>query len=186
MNAEQDKDLDALLLKAGAGYEAAFRQLYETASPAILAFLVRMLRDRYLAEDVLQESMVIAWNKAQQFDPSLASAKTWITTIARRRALDVIRSRGRRDEVMDAGAQDIRVVLGHDQTPGAETESGRTGDRLAFCFGQLSAEAASCIQLAYLDGLTVSEVAARIDRSLGSVKSWIRRGLVKLRACMQP
>ena len=144
-----------------------------------------MLRDRFLAEDVLQETMVTAWNKARDFDPSLAAAKTWITTIARRRALDLIRSRSRHAEVMDYGAHDIRAVLGQEAGRSAVTESGRTGERLANCMGQLDAEAAACIRLAYLDGLTFREIAESIERSLGTVKSWIRRGLGKLKACMQ-
>ena len=97
----QENELDRLMQRAGAGDEAAFRRFYDATAPAILAFLMRMLRDRFLAEDVLQETMVTAWNKARDFDPSLAAAKTWITTIARRRALDLIRSRSRHAEVMD-------------------------------------------------------------------------------------
>jgi RNA polymerase sigma-70 factor (ECF subfamily) len=181
----QDNELDRLMQRAAAGDDAAFRRFYDATSPAILAFLVRLLRDRFLAEDVLQETMVIAWKKASDFDPSLAAAKTWITTIARRRALDLIRSRSRHAEILDDGARDIRAVLGHEPSRSAETESGRTDERLVYCMGQLNTEAAACIQFAYLDGLTFSEIAAQIERSLGTVKSWIRRGLDKLKACMQ-
>ncbi len=181
----QENELDRLMQRAGAGDEAAFRRFYDATAPAILAFLVRMLRDRFLAEDVLQETMVTAWNKARDFDPALAAAKTWITTIARRRALDLIRSRSRHAEVMDLGAPEIRAVLGLEAGRSAVTESGQTGERLAYCMGQLNDEAAACIRLAYLDGLTFREIAERIERSLGTVKSWIRRGLGKLKACMQ-
>ena len=180
-----DTELDRLMQRAGTGDEAAFRRFYDATSPAILAFLVRMLRDRFLAEDVLQDTMVIAWNKAADFDPSLAAAKTWITTIARRRALDLIRSRSRHAEAMDVGARDICAVLGHEPSRSAETESGHTVERLVHCMGQLNVESAACIQFAYLDGLTFREIAERIEHSLGTVKSWIRRGLVKLKACMQ-
>lgn len=186
MNAASADELNDLMLRAGRGDRAAFRRFYDATSPAILAFLMRMLKDRFHAEDVLQESMVIAWNKARDFDPSLAAAKTWITTIARRRALDVIRSHGRRESVVQDDAADIRSVFGHDETASAEAESGMTASRLVHCFGQLNREAASCIQFAYIEGLTMSEVARRIDRSLGTVKSWIRRGLATLKACMQP
>lgn len=186
MTSVQDSDLNELMLGAATGDEAAFRRFYDAASPSLLAFLMRMLKDRYHAEDVLQESMVIAWNKAPEFDPSLAAARTWITTIARRRALDLLRSRSRREEVLDVDARDIRATLGHEEGSSAEAESGRTESRLVYCFGQLNANAAACIQFAYLEGLTFSEIAARLDRSLGTVKSWIRRGLGKLKECMQP
>jgi RNA polymerase sigma-70 factor (ECF subfamily) len=181
----QDNELDRLMQRAGAGDEAAFRRFYDQTAPAILAFLMRMLRDRFLAEDVLQETMVIAWNKARDFDPALAAAKTWITTIARRRALDLIRSRKRHAEVMALGAPDIRAVLGLETERSAVAESGQTAGRLADCMGQLNTEAAACIGFAYLDGLTYAEIAEHIERSLGTVKSWIRRGLGKLKVCMQ-
>ena len=186
MSAREVNELDALMLRAGAGDEAAYRRYYDLTAPALLAFLLRMLRDRFQAEDVLQESMVIAWNKAGDFDPARAAAKTWITTIARRRALDQLRSRKRRDEVLHDDATSIREVFGQDQPVAANApESNATVNRLAICFGRLNQDAAACIQFAYLDGLTFAEIAARIDRSLSTVKSWVRRGMAKLQECMQ-
>ena len=187
MAEREPTELDNLMLRASEGDETAFRRFYELTAPAILAFLLRMLPDRFHAEDVLQDAMVIAWNKAAEFDPERAAAKTWITTIARRRALDVLRSRKRRDEVLHDGEADIRQMLGLDQPAmGDSPESTATAKRLAGCFGELNSDAAACIQFAYLDGLTFNEIADQIDRSLNTVKSWIRRGLDKLQACMQP
>lgn len=186
MTAREPNDLDTLMLRASAGDEAAFRRFYDLTAPALLAFLLRMLKDRFHAEDVLQDAMVIAWNKAGQFDPSRAAAKTWITTIARRRALDLLRSRARRDEVLRDDATSIKQVLGQMHTVSLDSpESSATVQRLQICFGELSNDAAACIQFAYLDGLTFGEIAAQIDRSLSTVKSWVRRGLSKLQKCMQ-
>lgn len=185
MSARQANELDALMIRASRGDETAFRRFYDLAAPALLAFLLRMLKDRFHAEDVLQDAMVIAWNKSAEFDPERAAAKTWITTIARRRALDLVRGGKRRDNVLRDHAAGIRDVFGQAQSITADTpESSVTEHRLAFCFGKLSQDAAVCIKLAYLDGLTFAEIAARIDRSLGTVKSWVRRGLVKLQGCM--
>jgi len=171
---------------AGSGNEAAFRQFYDRTAPILNAILLRMLKDRFQAEDVLQDAMVIAWNKAAEFDPAKAGAKTWITTIARRRALDLLRSRKRRDEVMQEGAADIRDVLSQaEPAAAASPESSATERRLAQCFGELNSDAASCIRFAYLEGLSFTEIAVRIDRRLGTVKSWIRRGVSKLRECMR-
>ena len=181
----RDKNLDALLLRAGAGDATAFRQFYDLTAPAILAFLIKMLRDRHAAEDVLQESMVVAWNRAAVFDPDLAAAKTWITTIARRRALDMIRRQDRRDEVLRGGAADIRLVLGKENDPDSDTESSATAARLVHCFEEIGADSATCIQYAYLHGMSFSEIAVQIDRSLGTIKSWVRRGLQKLKSCME-
>lgn len=179
------KQLDTLMLRAGEGDSVAFRQFYDLTSPAILAFLLRMLPDRHAAEDVLQESMVVAWNRASDFDPSLAAAKTWITTIARRRALDVIRRRARRDEVLHGDAADIRLVFGKEESADNGPESNATAARLAHCFEEIGTDSATCIQYAYLHGLTFTEISAQIDRSLGTIKSWVRRGLQKLKACME-
>lgn len=179
-------ELDRTMLRAGDGDEAAFRRFYDLTAPALLAILLRMLKDRFQAEDVLQDTMVIAWNKAADFDPGKAGARTWITTIARRRALDLLRSRKRRDALMQDCAADIRDVLSQSDaaSPGSP-ESAATERRLAFCFGELNDDAAACIRFAYLDGLTFTEIAARIDRSLGTIKSWIRRGVAKLQQCMR-
>lgn len=177
--------LDALMLRAGEGDSVAFRQFYDLTAPAILAFLLKMLPDRHAAEDVLQESMVVAWNRAGDFDPQLAAAKTWITTIARRRALDVIRRRTRRSEVLRDDADDIRQVFGSDASDDNDSESSATAARLEHCFEEIGTDSATCIQYAYLHGLTFSEIAAQVDRSLGTIKSWVRRGLTKLKACME-
>ena len=179
-------ELDRMMMLAGKGNEAAFRQFYDLTAPTLNAILLCMLKDRFQAEDVLQDAMVIAWNKAGDFDPAKAGAKTWITTIARRRALDLLRSRKRREEVLQDGAADIRDVFGQAETVSASSpESSATEHRLALCFAELNADAATCIRFAYLEGLSFTEIAARIDRRLGTVKSWIRRGVSKLKQCMR-
>lgn len=179
-------EIDQLMLSASAGDEAAFRRLYDQVAPAVLAFLLKMLRDRHEAEDVLQESMVVAWNRASDFDPQLASAKTWITTIARRRALDVLRRRKRHTRALETDADDIRLMLGNDGADARdEPVSEATAERLSRCFGEIGADAATCIRYAYIYGLTYPEIASYLDRALGTVKSWILRGLRNLRACME-
>lgn len=186
MATREGAELDRLMSQAGRGDQLAFRQFYDIASPSILAILVRLMKDRYQAEDVLQDAMVIAWNKAADFDPALASARTWITTIARRRALDLLRSDLRRRTILHDDATDIRQSMGLDADPSpAAPESAVTAERLVQCFGELDPNAAACIRFAYLDGLTFSEISERLSRSLGTVKSWVRRSLAKLKACMQ-
>lgn len=178
--------LNALMSDAARGDEAAFRRFYDLSSPSILAFLLRLLNDRYHAEDVLQESMVIAWNRAHEFDPARAAATTWITTIARRRALDILRNQSRRAEILRDEASEVRSVLGlEDAADAPAVESDATGGRLTVCMGELSSDAATCVRYAYLDGLTFSEIATTVERSVGTVKSWVRRGLAKLKECMQ-
>lgn len=178
--------LDALMQRASGGDEQAFRGFYDQVAPALLAILLKMLRDRHEAEDVLQESMVIAWHRASDFDAELASAKTWVTTIARRRALDVLRRRKRHTQSLAAGAEDIRRVLSGDgSTASSEPLSKATTDRLEFCFDEIGANAATCIRYAYVYGLTYPEIAGYLDKALGTVKSWVLRGLRGLRECME-
>lgn len=186
MTDRTSNELDNLLERASRGDQLAFRRFYDLTAPTLLALLMRMLKDRFQAEDVLQDAMVTAWNRAADFDPERASARTWITMIARRRGLDLLRSSNRRQAIVASAAFGIREVLGQsDDTAESTPESSATETRLAECFGKLNSDAASCIRCAYLDGLTFSEIADHIGRSLGTVKSWVRRGMVKLQACMQ-
>lgn len=178
--------LDLLLSQAAAGDDAAFRDFYDATSPIILAVLLRLTSDRYQAEDLLQEAMVTAWDRAGEFDASRASAMTWVTMIARRKALDMLRGQRRRKEILHDGADDIRTTLGLEQNVAATApESSATKDRLLACFDKLQPDCAACIRFAYLEGLTFAEISDRVERSMGTVKSWVRRGLAKLKRCMQ-
>ena len=179
-----DADLNKLLLACGKGDKVAFRKLYNAVSPKMLAVLLRMLRDRQLAEDSLQEAMIAVWDAADTFDPSRSKASTWMISIARYRALDQLRKMGRYREVLDQGEGDIVEALfqeNDENNPLSEA----TVLRLEDCFGKIGDEAAKSIKLAYLDGYTISEISKKISRPLGSVKSWVRRGLVSLRECVQ-
>ena len=172
-----DADLNKLLLACGKGDKAAFRKLYNAVSPKMLGVLLRMLKDRQLAEDSLQEAMIAVWDAADTFDPSRSKASTWMISIARYRALDQLRKMGRYREVLNQGEGDIVEALfqeNDEDNPLSEA----TILRLEDCFGK-------SIKLAYLDGYTISEISIKISRPLGSVKSWVRRGLVSLRECVQ-
>ncbi len=183
---QQDTEaLNALMPGIAGGDEGAFRTLYDRTAPQLLALLLRLLKSRPLAEDVLQETMVAAWSRAADFDPARAGVRTWLTTIARRRALDLLRSGTRRRAILRDDEHDIRQFLGFAGNEPALPESSDTDRRLAECLGRLQLEAAASIRYAYLDGLTFAEISAALERSIGTVKSWVRRGLGKLRECMQ-
>lgn len=174
------------MVRAAEGDQGAFQRFYDASSPALLGLLVRLLQDRFQAEDVLQEAMVIAWRKAGDFDPRRARATTWITTIARRRALDLLRSRNRHDQVLRDRALDIvdQLSAAGEEPQQSADESAATASRLSACFDELKEDSAEAIKLAYLDGLTFSEIATSTRNSLNTVKSWIRRGIGRLRECM--
>jgi RNA polymerase sigma-70 factor (ECF subfamily) len=181
-----DLDLDSLIERSGRGDRDAFRQLYDRVSPKIMAISLRMLGDHHQAEDVLQQTMLAAWNAAADFDRRKSGASTWLVSIARYRALDLLRKSQRQRSTLEAQGQDVIQVLGHDQPLSRSSDlPARTQSRLEECLREIRRDEAGCIELAYIDGLTFAEIAARLDRSLGTVKSWIRRGVQKLRVCIE-
>ncbi len=174
--------LDALLLAVAAGERQAFEALYRAASPRLFAICLRLLSDRAEAEDVLQEVFVSIWHKAAQFDPARASAPAWLATVARNRAIDRLRAQPARgalapiefaDEIADSGATPLQSAAAADDRA-----------RLDACLGQLEPRRRTLIRTAFFEGATYEELAERIASPLGSVKSWIRRGLLQLRECL--
>ncbi|MBL4826775.1 MAG: RNA polymerase sigma factor [Spongiibacteraceae bacterium] len=149
-------------------------------------FLLRMLGDRHLAEDILQDAMVQAWRKASEFDAAKAKASTWIITIARNKALDQLRKTGRFNRLVTEDEYQIGNTL---HQTGANTTldalSSKTAGRLSECMNEITADSAACIQLAYIKGFSYSEIAKIKDKSISTVKSWVSRGLSKLKVCMQ-
>ncbi len=181
-----EPDLNSLLLQSGRGDERAFRALYQAAAPKIMAISLRLLNDHHQAEDVVQQTMIAAWNSASDYDPERSLATTWLTSIARYRSLDLLRKRKRQQGMLREDKENILSVLGHDspfQT--SDPIPSATASRLERCLAEIGPDQAGCIQLAFLDGLTFAEIAAQLERSVGTVKSWVRRGLQKLRECIE-
>ena len=183
MSAILTRDELALALgRTGQGDRAAFRRVYEATSAKLLGVTLRILADRQLAEDVLQDTYLTVWRKAETFDPARASPITWLVTIARNRAIDRLRSSAnqRRSTPIDT-AMEIA-----DDTPSA-VETIELGDdvrRLNDCLGQLDDKTGGAIRTAFMDGVTYDALAQRESVPLGTMKSWIRRGLLRLRACL--
>jgi RNA polymerase sigma-70 factor (ECF subfamily) len=175
--------LAAALVRVASGDRAALRIVFEDTSAKLFGVVVRILNDRSEAEDVLQDVYLTVWRKAGSFDPARASPITWLVAIARNRAIDRLRASaaGRRmepiehaEDIQDAGPSALeRVAAGQDHA------------RLAGCLGELEERHAIAIRAAFLDGTTYEELALRMRVPLGTMKSWIRRGLLKLRACLE-
>jgi RNA polymerase sigma-70 factor (ECF subfamily) len=162
--------------------QSALRRVYDATAPKLFALCLRILKDRAEAEDVLQDVYVTVWNKAGSFDPERASPSTWLSTLARNRAIDRLRASGRARlaEPVEA-ALDIA-----DDRPDAAAlaESAEDGRRLDRCMGELDRRQAQAIHAAFFDGFTYAELAARDRVPLGTMKSWIRRGLIQLKECL--
>jgi RNA polymerase sigma factor (sigma-70 family) len=184
MDAEASRSqLAAALARVAGGDRAALRLIYQDTSAKLFGVCLRILNDRSEAEDVLQEVYVTVWRKAAAFDPGRASPITWMVAIARNRAIDRLRASAvsRRMEPIDA------ADAVSDPAPAASerVELAQQNQRLAGCLDQLEARHAAAIRAAFLDGATYEELAARMSVPLGTMKSWIRRGLLKLRACLE-
>jgi RNA polymerase sigma-70 factor (ECF subfamily) len=162
----------------------AFQRLYDSTAPQLLGCLLRILRNRPMAEDALQDVFVQVWNRAGQFDSTRGSAWAWLIAIARYRAIDVRRREGRMTAETGRDLDDIP-----DDTEPPEALAFDLGDRtaraLAHCLEALQPRQRECIVLAYQGGLSHSEVATEVGEPLGSVKSWIRRGLSALKRCLE-
>lgn len=185
-SAETAEPLDAqaepLLVRCAQRDEAALESLYRLVAPRVLACLLAILRRRDLAEDVLQDVFVTIWERAGQFDAHRGRAMAWLYSIARNRAIDLLRKRR-----TSAGVQgvDLEQIEATGDSPVDERESSKTVSRLDECLKQISAMQQRCIELAYVRGLSQEEIAATTGSPLGTVKSWMRRGLIALRECLE-
>jgi RNA polymerase sigma-70 factor (ECF subfamily) len=165
------------------GDRASLRRLYEATSSKLFAICLRILSDREESEDVLQDVYVTVWRRADRFDPARASVTTWIATIARNRAIDRLRARGplaKSDPIEDLEIADEGQVGAEDRLAAADDSA-----RLAGCLSELDARTAAVIRTAFFEGVTYEALARQMNTPLGTVKSWIRRGLARLKGCLE-
>ncbi len=174
---------EELLVAVGRGDRDAFAELYDRVAPQVLGVAVRVVRDRSLAEEVLQEVLVEVWRKAAHFDPTRGSARGWITTLAHRRAVDRVRSEqasrdrddrvSRRDDghAFDAVADEVQVRLDHWQVRQA--------------LAALTDRQREAVELAYFAGHTYRDVARILGIPEGTAKSRLRDGLLRLRTALE-
>jgi RNA polymerase sigma-70 factor (ECF subfamily) len=174
-------DYEAALAACARGDAGALRALYEREAPRLLGVAIRILRRRDLAEDVVHDSFVQIWQKSYQFDAARGSARGWIYTLVRRRALNATRTLGRELHLDDAALADIPDAASDLAGLMAQVDN----DALARCLEELDLPKRSCIALAYVDGYSHAQIAARLDAPLGTVKAWIRRALDELRKCLE-
>lgn len=171
------------LSRVAAGERNALQTTYRLTSAKLFGVCLRILNDRAEAEDVLQEVYLTVWQKAADFDPGRASPMTWLITIARNRAIDRLRAGGRSRNM----AQIDEAVEVADTAPLAESlmEDAQANARLKACLAGLETREQNALRGAFFDGNTYEELAERMKVPLGTMKSWIRRALMKLKTCLQ-
>lgn len=170
--------LAELLSKTANGDKTAFRALYGEAGPKLFAICLRMMKSRDEAEDVLQEAFVKIWERSHQYDAGKGQPLAWLATIARNCALDRLRKPGRAAVPFDEAV--VEEIDAHVQ---AIDQAGEGRD-LQRCLGELREDYRRVIVLAYVNGLTHEELASQLDKPMGTIKSWVRRGLEQLKGCM--
>ena len=192
---ERSLDLSRLLARAGVGDRAAFATLYERTSSHLFAVVLRINRDKAQAEDILQEVYVNVWRAASSFDAAQSQPLTWLTSIARNRAIDSLRrvstqpkfrTLGPAADGSDREEESVYDTLA-DDAPGPLDLLSRASDArsLAACMDELSALQRQSVALAFFQGLSHVEVAEQLRQPLGTVKSWVRRALMTLKGCLQ-
>ncbi|MDH7639348.1 sigma-70 family RNA polymerase sigma factor [Sphingomonas oryzagri] len=174
--------LAATLQRVGAGDRAAFEEVYRRTSVKLFGVCLRILPVRQEAEEALQEAYLSVWRRAGSFDGTKGSAMTWLITLTRNRAVDRLRGSGK----FAAGPIELADEV-PDPAPAASTmlETGEDERRLAYCLDTLGGGDAQLIRTAFFEGSTYAELADRASTPLGTIKSRIRRALLKLRDCLR-
>ena len=189
---DRSQRLAAVLARVALGDRAAFATLYRDTRSHLFGVILRINPDRAQAEDVLQEVFVNVWRAAQSFDTDRSQPLTWLTSVARHRAIDSLRRR--KTEVAtvsthienDDGDDDDRLasLASGDAGPMELLEQAGAARAVSHCLGELSAEQQQCLALTYYQGLSHAEAAAQLVQPLGTVKSWVRRALMSMKDCL--
>ena len=179
-----------LVARAAAGDERAIGQLYDRYGAVLFAVAYRIAGQRAGAEEGVLEAFAQAWREAPRFEAGRGSVAGWLTTIARSRALDLVRARSRRDRLTAAAAADrpgTSPAMGDFRPdPAGALDNDERRRQVRQALETLSAPQREAIELAYFEGLSQSEIAERLQEPLGTVKTRVRLGMQKLRECLRP
>jgi RNA polymerase sigma-70 factor (ECF subfamily) len=181
-NSEFEEQLRTLLVRCAAADSAALQRLYQLTSPVLFGCLTRILRRRALAEEALQDVFVSIWQRASQFQAGRGRPMAWLLSIARYRAIDLLRHER-------LGPALVAELPEEASSTGTSAEDSLpwlpAGELLQRCLGLLTQQQRQCLELAFVAGNSHEEISNLTGNPLGTVKSWIRRGLQSLRQCLE-
>ena len=187
-------EIAALLSRVALGERAAFTALYDSTAAHLLGVILRITRNRELSQDILQEVYISVWRAASDFDARLSQPLTWLSSIARNRAIDGLRRRQTQPTLLstqvashdDSDDHDmLQDFISDDPGPLELLERSADARALRGCMQRLSGAQQQAMALAFFQGQAYSEVAAHLSQPLGTVKSWVRRGLAALKTCLE-
>ena len=169
-----------LLFRCGQGDAKAFRALYDAQSARLYGVALRITRSQALASDAVHDAMLEVWRHAERYDPARGNAESWLVSLVRYRALDIARKQAR--EITG-----VEIPERVDEGPDVLSQMVHTAESAALvtCLDEVEASRRRLVVLAFIEGLTQSEIATRVGQPLGTVKSSIRRALLVLRACLE-
>jgi len=172
----RDVELAAAIARCAEGDQSGLRTIYDWEAARMVGVAMRILRRKDLAEEAVHEAFLRIWRGARGFDPARGAARAWVYAIVRNRALTILRDEGRfgADELDESRISDPENALSRLPESSA----------LRHCLQQLDARRRSVIVLAYVHGFSHKELAGRLGVPLGTIKSWIRRGVVSLQECL--
>ncbi len=177
---DEKSDIESMILQVGLGDRAAFSALYDATSAKLFGVCLRVLNNRAEAEDALQNVFVKVWQKARLYSANGYSPMTWLITLARNTAIDKLRTR--RDGHVDI--DDVHDLSDGAPTPEAEAVAASERRQLNQCLQELEADKSEAVRRAYLDGDSYQDLAARYEVPLNTMRTWLRRSLLKLRECL--
>lgn len=179
-----DDGLQEALLACRRRDPRGMERLYEILAPQLFGFLRRMLPRKELAEEALQDTFVNVWRRCEDYDVARGEIRTWIFAIAHHRAIDILRRERHLFPLEGGDPESQDPVLAHDLPEHLLTR--QEVERLRECLGRLSREQRHALFLAYYHDYTQEDIARTLTAPLGTVKSWVRRGLLALRRCLEP
>lgn len=179
----KENDQHAMLIVACArGERAALQTIYQRESAAMIGVAARIVRRRELAEEVVHDAFVQVWRHAASFDPAIGNGRAWLYAIVRNRAINLLRDSSREQTAPDEQITSLMEA----GTPAAENAFDKLaeGSALRRCLQQLEPKRRLGVLLAYVEGLSHGEIAARLNVPLGTAKAWLRRSLIALKDCL--
>jgi RNA polymerase sigma-70 factor, ECF subfamily len=184
VHAPEPGDADLLMARVARGDAQAFEGLYDVLGTSVYGVARRVVRDPSRAEDITQEVFLEVWRKAPSFDDARGSAKTWIMTIAHRRAVDAVRRNETYRKHDASGASEAADEVAHDE-PLDSVIKDEEHRAVRSCLETLTELQLESVRLAYFNGYTYSEVAALLEKPLPTIKTRMRDGLIRLRDCLE-